>query len=64
MEKFEPGDASNISRKCISEALEYLMLLKEKRDGKVKVRMCANGRNKITYKNKMTYHKLCPWKLS
>ena len=33
-------------------ALQYLIFLKQKRDGKIKGRGCANGRKKCAYMNK------------
>ncbi len=40
---FEPLYANKLSQEEKSKALTSLIFLKEKRDGKVKARSCANG---------------------
>ena len=44
METFEPLDANKLTNKYKSESLESLMLLTEKRSGRIKGRTCAFGR--------------------
>lgn len=56
MNVLEP--VSDISDAEKSEALEYLMFLKEKRDGSIKGRGCANGVNRRSAKT-LRQHKLC-----
>ena len=45
----EPEFAENMSEKQKSDALQYLMFLKEKRNGTVKGRGCADGREQRVY---------------
>jgi Reverse transcriptase (RNA-dependent DNA polymerase) len=48
----KPIDASSLSREDRERALAYLMFLKQKRDGKVKGRGCADGRKQRQIINK------------
>ena len=52
METFAPLDARNISKKDSTEALEYLMILAEKRYVSIKLRKYAEGR-KMSINNKI-----------
>jgi Reverse transcriptase (RNA-dependent DNA polymerase)/Zinc knuckle len=48
----EPMDSSKMSREDRYRALSYLMFLKEKRDGAIKGRGCADGRKQRAYISK------------
>jgi hypothetical protein len=48
----KPVQASSISAEEIHCALAYLMFLKQKRDGKIKGRGCADGRKQRQFINK------------
>ena len=52
MHTFIPQDPREITREMIQKDISSLMFLKEKINGDVKVRACANGRNQRTYINK------------
>ncbi len=41
---FDPRHPHELTEKQQEDALRTLVLLKEKRDGRVKARACANGR--------------------
>ena len=57
METFEPLDDNKPTKKDRAYALSYLILLTEKRDGRIKVRTCEDGIKKCSYiKEKM----MCP----
>ena len=53
-----------MSYKQRKEALRYLMFLKEKRDGSIKARRCADGCSQRAYTTKAERScQQCPWKL-
>ena len=52
MEVIDPILASNLTTKEKQAALAYLMFLKEKRDGQIKGRGCADGRKQRAYMSK------------
>ena len=49
METVVPLKANKLTTKQKSEALELLTLIKKKRCGKIKGRVCANGRKQRRY---------------
>ena len=49
---FAPLDAKELSPKQRSQALNLITMVKEKRDGKIKGRACADGRKQRRYINK------------
>ena len=53
MEGFEPKHWHELTQDERDKALRYLMYLKEKRDGKIKGRGCADGRSQRPYTSKM-----------
>ena len=48
----EPVDGANLSQAEKRAALQYLMFLKQKRNGTIKGRGCADGRKQRLYMNK------------
>jgi len=52
MEGFQPRHWHEMTKEERCKALKYLMYLKEKRDGKIKGRGCADGRPQRLYTNK------------
>merc|ERR1712086_675338 len=53
MDGFTPRHWHQLTKEKRVRALKYLMYLKEKRDGKVKGRGCADGRSQRLYTNKI-----------
>ena len=53
MEGFQPKHWHALSKEERAQALKYLMYLKEKRDGTIKGRGCADGRLQQMYMSKM-----------
>jgi len=53
MEGFQPKHWHELTEEERAQALKYLMYLKEKRDGTVKGRGCADGRSQRMYMTKM-----------
>ena len=49
MEGFQPKHWYELTKEERAEALKYLMYLKEKRDGRIKGRGCADGRKQRSY---------------
>jgi hypothetical protein len=49
---FEPIDISKLTKKELSMAMESLIFLVEKRDGRIKARACANGSTQRKYLSK------------
>ena len=52
MEGFQPKHWNELTRDQWAKALRYLMYLKEKRDGLIKARGCADGRSQRLYTSK------------
>ena len=53
MEGFQPKHWHELTEEQRKKALKYLMYLKEKRDGKIKGRGCADGRSQRLYTTKI-----------
>ncbi len=53
MEGFQPKHWNELTKEERAAALKYLMYLKEKRDGKIKGRGCADGRPQRLYTSKI-----------
>ena len=53
MEGFQPKHWHELTKDERAKALKYLMYLKEKRDGRIKGRGCADGRSQRLYTSKI-----------
>ena len=62
---FQPKKVSELSDEEKKKALESLIFIKEKRDGMLKERTCADGRKQCSHvKKKMLLVQWYPWKQS